>query len=121
MISVSLSAVSHSDVVWAAIIFENIGRQKKGGAVGISLQSTDVTIVDLEESKREMPLGEERELIARGPQIMRIYYNNPEETARAFRRFKGGAWIFTGDVARTDEEGYLTIVNRVKDMIIGWI
>ena len=92
--------------------------KKKIGSVGIPLQSTRVKIVDLENGKQEMPIGEEGELIARGPQIMKRYYNLPEETQRAFRKFENQKWIFTGDVARMDEDGYLNIVDRLKDMII---
>jgi len=92
--------------------------EKKIGTVGIPLQSTRVKIVDLEGGEREMPVGKEGELIAQGPQIMQSYYNKPGETARIFRKFQGQTWLFTGDVARMDEDGYLNIVDRVKDMII---
>jgi len=92
--------------------------KKKIGSVGIPLQSTRVKIVDLENGKQEMPIGEEGELIAQGPQVIKGYYNMPEETERTFRKFEKQKWIFTGDVARMDEDGYLNIVDRLKDMII---
>ena len=92
--------------------------KKKTGSVGIPLQSTCVKIVDLENGKQELPFGEEGELIAHGPAVMKGYYNMPEETERTFRKFEKQKWIFTGDVARMDEDGYLNIVDRLKDMII---
>jgi acyl-CoA synthetase (AMP-forming)/AMP-acid ligase II len=92
--------------------------KKKAGSVGIPLQSTRVKIVDLGNGKQEMPIGEEGELIAQGPQIMTGYYNVSKETERTIREFEDQKWIFTGDVARMDEDGYLSIVDRVKDMII---
>ena len=92
--------------------------KKKTSSVGIPLQSTHVKIVDLENGKQEMPIGEEGELIAQGPQIMKGYYNMPEETERTFRTFAKQKWIYTGDVARMDADGYLNIVDRLKDMII---
>jgi acyl-CoA synthetase (AMP-forming)/AMP-acid ligase II len=92
--------------------------KKKTGSVGIPLQSTRVKIVDFENGKQEMPIGEEGELIAQGPQIMKGYYNMPKETECTFRKFGKQKWILTGDVARMDEDGYLNIVDRLKDMII---
>jgi len=92
--------------------------KKKAGSVGIPLQSTRVKIVDLGDGKQEMPIGEEGELIAQGPQIMKGYYNISKETERTIREFENQKWIFSGDVARMDEDGYLSIVDRVKDMII---
>ena len=91
---------------------------KKTGSVGIPLQSTRIKIVDLENGKKEMPIGEEGELIAQGPQIMKGYYNKPAETECTLREFQNQNWIFTGDVARMDEDGYVNIVDRLKDMII---
>lgn len=61
-----------------------------------------------------MPPGEVGELVVRGPNVMKGYYNLPEETARALR----GGWLHTGDMAYRDEDGYLFIVDRLKDMII---
>jgi acyl-CoA synthetase (AMP-forming)/AMP-acid ligase II len=92
--------------------------KKKTGSVGVPLQSTRVKIVDLDNGNKEVPTGEEGELIARGPQIMTGYYNMPEETKRTLRTFEKENWIFTGDVARMDEDGYLNIVDRLKDMIM---
>ena len=54
----------------------------------------------------------------RGPQVMKGYLNKPEETAHALREFQGEKWLYTGDVARMDADGYFTIADRVKDMLI---
>ncbi len=88
------------------------GLVKEG--VGIPFPDTDVRIVDLETGTRDMPLGEPGELLVRGPQVMKGYWNQPAETAAVLR----DGWLFTGDIARMDEDGYLYIVERKKDMII---
>ena len=91
---------------------------KKIGTVGIPVQSTRIKLVDVETGMREVPLGEEGELIANGPQVMQGYHNKPEETAHALRDFQNEKWLYTGDVARMDEDGYFSIADRVKDMLI---
>ncbi len=88
------------------------GLVKEG--VGIPFPDTDVRIVDLETGARDLPLGEAGELLVRGPQVMKGYWNQPEETAETLR----DGWLHTGDVARMDEDGYLYIVERKKDLII---
>jgi long-chain acyl-CoA synthetase len=88
--------------------------QRKPGSIGFPMTSTECKIVDLETGKSEMPVGSEGELCIRGPQIMKGYWNKPEETANTLRE----GWLYTGDIARMDEEGYLYIVQRKKDMII---
>jgi long-chain acyl-CoA synthetase len=90
---------------------------KKAGSVGVPIQSTFIKLADLDTGTKEVPLGEEGEVIARGPQIMKGYYNKPEETAHALREFQGEKWLFTGDVAKMDEDGYFTVVDRAKDML----
>jgi long-chain acyl-CoA synthetase len=91
---------------------------KKIGSIGIPLPSTRLKIVDLETGEKEMPLGEEGEIIATGPQIMKGYYHKPAETANVLRDHDGETWLHTGDIARMDEDGYFYIVDRAKDMII---
>ena len=71
-------------------------------------------LVDLEKGETEVPLGDPGELLIKGPQIMKEYWNNPAETAN---QLKDG-WLSTGDIATMDEDGYLYIVDRKKDMII---
>lgn len=91
--------------------------KKKIGSVGIPLCNTRVRIVDLEARSSLVPVDGEGELIVSGPQVMQGYLNKPEETANSMRTHDGEIWFHTGDVARMDEEGYFTIVDRAKDML----
>ncbi len=70
-------------------------------------------MVDINDPSKEVPIGEKGELLVRGPQVMKGYYNNEQETKNAF--FDG--WLKTGDVVIMDEEGYITIVDRKKEII----
>jgi long-chain acyl-CoA synthetase len=88
--------------------------KRKVGSIGLPRPDTDAKIVDLESGEKDLPPGEEGELCIRGPQVMKGYWNRPEETAKSLR----GGWLYTGDIARMDEEGYFYIVDRKKDMII---
>jgi len=88
--------------------------KRKIGSVGLPFPSTECKIVDLETGERVVPVGEVGELCVRGPQVMKGYWNRPEETAIALR----DGWLYTGDVARMDEDGFFFIVQRKKDMII---
>jgi len=92
--------------------------KKKVGSVGLPFQNTSIKVMDLECRTREVPVGEEGEIIAHGPQIMKGYYKKPDETAHVFREFQGKRWFYTGDIGRMDEDGYLYIVDRAKDMLI---
>ncbi len=87
--------------------------QGREGSIGVPIPSTDARIVDVETGTREMPVGEPGELVIEGPQVMKGYWNMPEETAEVLR----DGWLHTGDVARMDEDGYFYIVDRKKDMI----
>ena len=84
----------------------------KRASIGVPLPGTDVRIVD--EEGRDVPTGEAGELIVKGPQVMPGYWQRPDETARAIR----DGWLYTGDVAQMDDEGYVFIVDRKKDMIL---
>jgi long-chain acyl-CoA synthetase len=75
-------------------------------------------LVDAITGEGQVPLGEEGEIIVSGPQVMKGYHNKPEETANALREHDGEIWLHTGDVGRMDEDGYLYIVDRTKDMVI---
>lgn len=96
----------------------NPGSRPRIGSVGIPVVGTDIRIVDAETGTREMPTGEPGELIARGPQIMKGYLNLPDASAKALREFDGHVWMYTGDIAKIDNEGYITICDRSKDMLI---
>lgn len=87
---------------------------RKPGSVGIGIPSTEYKIVDLAEGENELPLGEIGEIIIKGPQVMKGYWNMPMETEQTLR----DGWLYTGDIAYMDEEGYLFIVDRKKDLII---
>ncbi|KPA11025.1 Long-chain-fatty-acid--CoA ligase [Candidatus Magnetomorum sp. HK-1] len=87
---------------------------RKVGSVGIPIPGTDCRIVDLETGENDMPVGEPGELIVKGPQVMKGYKNRPDETEKTLR----DGWLYTGDIATMDEDGYFYIVDRKKDMII---
>ncbi len=87
---------------------------RKVGSIGIAISDTDCRIVDLETGEREVPTGELGELIVKGPQVMRGYWKLPEETSETLR----DGWLYTGDIASMDEDGYVFIADRKKDMII---
>jgi len=92
---------------------------RKMGTIGLPFPDTDVKIVDVETGKKELPAGEAGELCIHGPQVMKGYWNRPEESAQALRVHDDGRlWFHTGDVAVMDEDGYTSIVQRKKDMII---
>jgi long-chain acyl-CoA synthetase len=88
--------------------------ESRPGTVGIPLPDTDCEIVDLESGTRILGTGEVGEVRLRGPQVMKGYWNRPEETAIALR----DGWLYTGDLGMMDDDGYLSIVDRKKDMII---
>lgn len=87
---------------------------KKTGSIGIPFPDTDLRLVDLQEGKEDVPQGEPGEIIIKSPLIMKGYWEEPEETAG---QLKDG-WLYTGDIAVRDEDGFLFIVDRKKDMII---
>jgi long-chain acyl-CoA synthetase len=88
---------------------------RKYGSVGIPVPSTIARIVhETVDGYVDAPVGEEGELIIQGPQVMKGYWNRPEETAEVLK----DGWLFTGDIAKMDEDGYFYIVDRKKDMII---
>jgi len=83
------------------------------GSIGVPFPDTEVRIVDLNSGERDVPVGELGELIVRGPQVMRGYWNKPAETRAVLRN----GWLHTGDIAREDARGYFYVVDRKKDMI----
>jgi len=87
---------------------------RKPGSIGLPLPNTEVRLIDLE-TGAEIEDGREGEMLVRGPQVMKGYWNEPEETAAAVT---ADGWLHTGDVARVDEDGFYYIVDRKKDVII---
>ncbi len=85
---------------------------RKAGSVGLALPGVDVGVVD--SADQFLPAGQAGEVVIRGPNVMRGYLGRPEESAEVLR----GGWLHTGDVGRFDDDGYLTLVDRVKDLII---
>jgi long-chain acyl-CoA synthetase len=92
--------------------------EKRIGSVGLPLQNTRLKIVDVETGSNEMPLREAGEIIAQGPQVMKGYHNKPEDTDVTLREYKNEKWLYTGDIGWMDEDGYLYLVDRAKDMLI---
>ena len=74
--------------------------------------------VSLDDGETDVPVGEVGELLMAGPQIMKGYYGMPTETANSLREKDGKIWLYTGDIARMDEDGYFYIVDRKKDMAL---
>lgn len=87
---------------------------RKTGSIGVPITDVEAKIMDAETGEKEMPLGEVGELAIRAPQVMKGYWNRPEETEMVLR----GGWLYTGDLARMDEDGFFFIVDRKKEMII---
>lgn len=91
----------------------------KTGSIGMPFPDMEVKIISLDDGITELPLGEVGELVMRGPQVMKGYHNMPTETANTLRDLGDGGkpWLFTGDIARMDEDGYFYIVDRKKELI----
>ena len=90
----------------------------KLGSIGVPLPDVEVQIVDADDAERLMPTGEVGEMLLRAPQHMVEYWNNPTETAETLRAHgPGGPWVHTGDLARMDDDGFIFIVDRKKDML----
>jgi long-chain acyl-CoA synthetase len=86
----------------------------KVGSVGIAAAGYEAEVVDLETGTQVLPVGQAGEIRVRGPQFTKGYRNRPEETANAIR----DGWLYTGDIGYYDEDGYMFLVDRKKDMII---
>ncbi len=99
------SPVTHANPVYGV---------NKIGTIGVPWPDTEAKIVDLETGKHELPVGEVGELIIHGPQVMKGYWHMPKETEITLR----DGWLYTGDIAKMDEDGYFQIVDRKKDIII---
>lgn len=87
---------------------------QRANSIGMPIPGTDARIVDMEAGGLSLPPGKLGEMVVRGPQVMKGYWNRPDETANALRN----GWLYTGDLATMDEDGYFYIVDRKKDMVI---
>ncbi len=92
-----------------------IGPSRRPGTVGVPFPSTDIRVVDPEDPSVDRPLGEAGELLLRGPQVFQGYWNRPGDTAETLLR---GGWLRTGDIATVSTDGFVTIVDRLKEIII---
>ena len=92
--------------------------QRRIGTIGFPMPGTDIKIVDLETGLKELPRGEDGEIAICGPQVMKGYWNRPEEDEKVFRTIDGGRYFLTGDIGHVDPEGYILITDRKKDMIL---
>ncbi|MBU5265639.1 long-chain-fatty-acid--CoA ligase [Virgibacillus proomii] len=98
------SPVTHANFVW---------HERRNGSIGVPWPDTDAKIVQAE-TMEEVPIGEVGEIAVKGPQVMKGYWNNPEETEQVLR----DGWLLTGDLGYQTEDGYFYVVDRKKDMII---
>jgi long-chain acyl-CoA synthetase len=96
----------------AASTFSLTYRKYKPGSIGVPVWGVEIRIVD--EKGNDVPRGEPGEIVIRGHNVMKGYYKNPSATKEAFKN----GWFHTGDIGRFDEDGYIYIIDRVKDMII---
>jgi long-chain acyl-CoA synthetase len=91
-------------------------RKRKVGSIGPPLPNTYAAIID-PQTLEFLPIGKEGELVISGPQVMKGYWNRPQETKEVFFYADGMKWLRTGDIARMDEDGYFYIIDRLKDII----
>jgi len=87
--------------------------ENRTGSIGLPLSDVEARIVDLDDEETVLPVGEIGEIVLKGPQVFKGYHNMPTETRNALRN----GWLFTGDIARMDEDGYFYIVDRKKEVI----
>lgn len=92
--------------------------ENREGSIGLPFPDMDVRIVSLDDGETELPVGEIGELIMHGPQLMQGYHGMPTETANTLRMHDGKVFLYSGDIARMDEDGYFFIVDRKKDMAL---
>jgi long-chain acyl-CoA synthetase len=92
--------------------------QRKIGTIGFPIPGTNIKILDIESGTTELAQGEDGEIAIHGPQVMKGYWNRPEDTADVFREIEGKRYFLTGDVGHIDDEGYIVITDRKKDLIL---
>lgn len=91
-----------------------VNETRTAGSIGVPFPDTEVRLADPEDLARDVELGEPGEILVKGPQVFSGYYNRPEETAAAFHE----GWFRTGDIATADENGFLHVVDRLKEVVI---
>jgi long-chain acyl-CoA synthetase len=112
-----IEGYSLTEGMMACLVNPLRGRAKIG-SIGVPLPDVEARIVDVETGLRSLGPGEEGELLLRAPQLMRGYWNNPSETAQALRAdAEGDIWLHTGDIGYMDEDGYVFLTDRKKDLI----
>ncbi|MGE5840741.1 MAG: long-chain-fatty-acid--CoA ligase [Deltaproteobacteria bacterium] len=112
-----LEGYSLTEAMMACTVNPALG-VKKIGSIGMPLPDVEARIVDPDEGNKILPAGEVGEILLRAPQLMQGYWQNPEETAGVLRvHGEGGPWLHTGDLGYMDEDGYIFIVDRKKDVI----
>ena len=92
--------------------------QRKIGSIGFPMPGTDIKILDLETAEKELPRGEDGEIAISGPQVMQGYWGRPDENTKVFREIGGKRYFLTGDIGHVDEEGYILVTDRKKDMVL---
>jgi acyl-CoA synthetase (AMP-forming)/AMP-acid ligase II len=107
-----VSAYGQTEMSGATTLLKGADAVRKMGSVGTPMRGVELRLVD--DELRDVPTGEVGEVVYRGPNVMAGYHGNEEATAEAF----AGGWFHSGDLARLDEEGYLWLVDRKKDLII---
>jgi long-chain acyl-CoA synthetase len=96
------------------LVEEDREKWRRFGSVGLPAPNTYERVVSLEDGRSDVPIGEQGELLIKGPQVMIGYWNRPEENKKVLEN----GWLHTGDIARIDKDGYVYIVDRKKDLII---
>jgi long-chain acyl-CoA synthetase len=96
------------------LVANPVADSRKQGTIGLPLPGTDIRIVNPDDPTKDMPQGEPGELLAKGPQVMSGYWKKPAETAEVFV----DGWFRTGDIATMDEDGFIKIVDRLKELVI---
>ena len=92
--------------------------QRKIGSIGFPMPGTDIKVLDIDTGAQELPQGEDGEIAICGPQVMQGYWNRPEENEKVFREVDGKRYFLTGDIGHVDEDGYILITDRKKDMVL---
>ncbi len=101
-----------------ATIVNPLHGENRTGSIGLPLPDVEIRIVDLGDGVSDVPVGEPGELLIHAPQMMIGYHKMPTETANTLREHDGKTWLYTGDIAKMDEDGYIYIVDRKKDMAL---